>query len=132
MLIFAVALLMSDDVPQLGSANERPAFECAEHVTDDRARRNCLDNLLAQAESELAAAHEQASEDARESDLDSGSLFHAEASLDHAQEIWVQYRDAECTRRGALMFVSDASRAEIVTDCRIALDRARAQELLEN
>tara|TARA_R110000868_G_scaffold411318_1_gene703092 strand:- start:14567 stop:14965 length:399 start_codon:yes stop_codon:yes gene_type:complete len=132
MLIFALAVLMADDLPQLGAVNQRPAFECAEHVTDDRARRSCLDSLLREAETGLAGAHEQASEDAREFDLDSGGMFGAEAALDHAQEIWIQYRDAECARRGALMFVNEASRAEIVLDCRIALDRARAQELLEN
>ena len=30
------------------------------------------------------------------------------------------------------MFVSDESREEIVLDCQIALDRARAAELLEH
>lgn len=132
MLVFVMAVLVQGHVPALGPPNPRPAFECAEHVTDARARRTCLDGLLRDAESDLQAAHEQAREDAVESDLDSGNMFHAVASLDEAQEIWTQYRDAECTRRGSLMFVSESSREEIVLDCRIALDRARAAELLEH
>lgn len=132
MLVLVMALLVQGDVPALGLPNPRPAFECAEHVTDARARRSCLNDLLRAAETDLQAAHEQAREDARESDLDSGSMFNAEASLDEAQAVWSRYRDAECVRRGSLMFVSADSREEIVLDCRIALDRARASELLEH
>ncbi len=132
MLVFVMALLVQGDVPALGEPNSRPAFECAEHLTDARARRSCLDALLRDAETDLQAAHTQARADAREADLDSGNLFQAEASLDQAQAVWTQYRDAECTRRGALMFVSAESREELVLDCRIDLDRARASELLEH
>ena len=132
MLVFVMALLIQGDVPPLGEPNPRPAFECAEHVTDARARRSCLNTLLREAETDLLAAHTQARADARESDLDSGNMFDAEASLDQAQLIWTQYRDAECTRRGSLMFVSAESREEIVLDCQIGLDRARASELLDH
>ena len=99
MLVFVMALLVQGDVPNLGAPNPRPAFECAEHVTDARARRSCLNAL---------------------------------ASLDEAQLRWLQYRDAECSRRGSLMFISEQSREEIVLDCQISLDRARAAELLEH
>lgn len=132
MLVFVMALLVQGDAPALAPPNPRPAFECAEHVTDARARRACLNTLLREAETTLQAAHEQARDDAHESDLDSGSMFDAEASLDQAQSVWTQYRDAECVRRGSLMFVSDESREEIVLDCQIGLDRARAAELLEH
>ncbi|WP_417481394.1 lysozyme inhibitor LprI family protein [Maricaulis sp.] len=132
MLVLVMSLLIQGDVPALGPPNPRPAFECAEHVTDARARRACLNTLLREAETQLQAAHEQAREDASESDLDSGGMFHAAASLDEAQAVWTRYRDAECVRRGSLMFVSETSREEIILDCRIALDRARAAELLEH
>ncbi len=132
MLVFVMTLLVQGDVPELGPPNPRPAFECAEYVTDARARRACLETLLREAETDLQAAQEQARDDARDSDLDSGSLFQAEASLDRAQSVWLQYRDAECVRRGSLMFVSESSREEIVLDCQISLDRARAAELLEH
>lgn len=132
MLVFVMTLLVQGGVPALEPLNPRPAFECAEHVTEARARRSCLNALLREAETDLQAAHEQARDDARESDLDSGSLFHAEASLDQAQAVWTQYRDAECVRRGSLMFVSTESREEIVLDCQIGLNRARAAELLEH
>ena len=111
MLVFVMALLVQGDVPNLGAPNPRPAFECAEHVTDARARRSCLNALAS------AAA---------------GDLLNAEASLDEAQLRWLQYRDAECSRRGSLMFISEQSREEIVLDCQISLDRARAAELLEH
>tara|TARA_R110002095_G_scaffold183845_1_gene161060 strand:- start:46 stop:444 length:399 start_codon:yes stop_codon:yes gene_type:complete len=132
MLVFVMALLVQGDVPALGAPNPRPAFECAEHVTDARARRSCLDALLRTAETQLQSAHMQARDDAEEADLDTGGRLEAEASLDRAQAVWVQYRDAECNRRGALMFVSAESREEIVLDCRISLNRARAAELLEH
>ncbi|WP_417490747.1 lysozyme inhibitor LprI family protein [Maricaulis sp.] len=132
MLVLVMSLFVQGDIPQIGAPNPRPAFECAEHVTDARARRSCLNTLLREAETQLQAAQEQAREEARDSDLDSGGMFQAEASLDNAQAIWMQYRDAECARRGSLMFVSESSREEIVLDCRIALDRARAAELLEH
>jgi uncharacterized protein YecT (DUF1311 family) len=132
MLVFVMALLVQGDVPALGAPNPRPAFECAEHLTDARARRSCLDALLRAAETQLQAAHMQARDDAEEADLDTGGRFEAEASLDRAQAVWLQYRDAECSRRGALMFVSAESREEIVLDCRVGLNRARAAELLEH
>ncbi|WP_417496369.1 lysozyme inhibitor LprI family protein [Maricaulis sp.] len=132
MLVFVMALLVQGDVPSLGAPNPRPAFECAEHVTDARARRSCLNALASAAAGDLQTAHEAAREEARESDLDSGGLFNAEASLDEAQVSWLQYRDAECSRRGSLMFISEQSREEIVLDCQISLDRARAAELLEH
>jgi uncharacterized protein YecT (DUF1311 family) len=109
----------------------RPAIECAEHLTDWRARRSCLRNLLSAAEDELAAAVRAAGEEAAMSDLDSGGQFGAERLLDTAQAAWSQYRDAECDRRGALMFISDQSREEIGLDCRISLTRARTRELRE-
>lgn len=109
----------------------RPAVECAEHLTDWRARRACLSDLLAEAEAELDAAVGTARAEAAEADLDSGGLFDAEAALDTAQSAWLAYRDAECGRRGALMFLSEDSREEIGFDCRIALTRARAAELRE-
>ncbi|SDL77745.1 lysozyme inhibitor LprI family protein [Maricaulis salignorans] len=132
MLIFVMALLVQGDVPVLGAPNARPAFECAEHVTDARARRSCLSALASAAADDLRAAHEAARQEARESDLDSGNLFNAEASLDQAQASWTRYRDAECVRRGSLMFISDSSREEMILDCQISLDRARAAELLEH
>tara|TARA_R110002073_G_scaffold313110_1_gene484856 strand:+ start:2188 stop:2586 length:399 start_codon:yes stop_codon:yes gene_type:complete len=132
MLVFVMALLVQGDVPALGPPNQRPAFECAEHVTDARARRSCLNALARNAETDLQAAHEQARYEAVEADLDSGSLFRAEASLDEAQDSWTRYRDTECVRRGSLMFVSESSREEIVLDCQIGLNRARASELLEH
>jgi uncharacterized protein YecT (DUF1311 family) len=130
MLVLVMTLLVQGDVAPLGPPNPRPAFECAEHVTDARARRSCLNDLLREAETDLQEAHQQARDEAREADLDSGSMFHAEASLDQAQAVWTRYRDAECVRRGSLMFVSAESREEIVLDCQIGLDRARATELL--
>lgn len=132
MLVLVMALLVQGNVPALGAPNPRPAFECAEHVTDARARRSCLDALAGTAASDLQAAHEAARQEARESDLDSGGLFNAEAGLDQAQASWVRYRDAECTRRGSLMLVSEQSREEIVLDCQISLDRSRASELWEH
>ena len=117
-------------MPETGSA--RPALECAEHVTDWRARRGCLVDLLETAADALDSAAEDAREEAAETDMDSGGMFRAEASFEAAQSAWLAYRDAECDRRAALMFLSAESREEIALDCRIALTRARAQELREN
>jgi uncharacterized protein YecT (DUF1311 family) len=127
--LFLASLTLGAQMPEF--APPRPAVECAEHLTDWRARRGCLVGLLERAEDELAAAVDAAREEASGSDLDSGGLFHAEAALDAAQAAWTAYRDAECERRGALMFISAESREEIGLDCRISLTRARATELRE-
>lgn len=104
-------------------------MECAEHLTDWRARRNCLNDLLDAAERRLETAVEAARAEAAESDLDSGGRFDATGHLETAQSAWLAYRDAECDRRTSLMFISAESREEIGLDCRITLTRARADEL---
>ncbi len=109
----------------------RPAVECAEHLTDWSARRSCLRRLLSDAEDELDGAAEGAREEARMIDLDTGGQFHAADRLETAQAAWLAYRDAECDRRVALMFISEQSREEIGLDCRISLTRDRARELRE-
>jgi uncharacterized protein YecT (DUF1311 family) len=132
MLLFVAGVLVSSSMQDLGPQSPRPAYECAEHLTDDRARRNCLRDLLDDAEDQLEAAQAIAAQEARESDLDTGGMFGAVDALETAQQVWVIYRDAECNRRSSLLFVDDAAREEVTQDCRIALSRARAAELLEN
>lgn len=107
----------------------RPAVECSEHLTDWPARRRCLRGLLDDAEAALGRAADAALEEARNSDFDSGGHFGAEAHFETAQTAWHAYRDAECDRRTALMFIGEDSREEIGLDCRITLTRARTQEL---
>ena len=68
-------------------------------------------------------------EEARLIDEDTAGQFRAEAQFDTAQSAWIAYRDAECDRRVALMFISEQSREEIGLDCRISLTRDRAREL---
>lgn len=109
----------------------RPAVECSAHMTSPRAMRGCLEDLLRDAEDDLDRAVAAASEEAAVSDLDSGSMFDAAGSLSRAQTAWIAYRDAECARRGALMFISDDSREQLVLDCQIGLTRARTRELQE-
>lgn len=107
----------------------RPAVECAEHLTDWPARRRCLRGLLEDAEAALERAAGAALEEARTSDSDSGGHFSAEAHFEAAQTAWQAYRDAECDRRTALMFIGEESREEIGLDCRITLTRTRTLEL---
>jgi uncharacterized protein YecT (DUF1311 family) len=109
----------------------RPAVECSEHLTDWPARRSCLRGLLDEAETALDAAVDAARAEAEESDLDTAGHFHAVARLEAAQSAWLAYRDAECDRRTALMFIGEDSREEIGLDCRISLTRARTTELRE-
>jgi uncharacterized protein YecT (DUF1311 family) len=132
MLLLVASVLVSTSVQDLGPQSPRPAYECAEHLTNDRARRNCLRDLLEDAEDRLDAAQTTAAQEARESDLDTGGMFGAVEALDAAQQAWVIYRDAECNRRSSLLFVDDDAREEMSQDCRIALTRARSVELLEN
>ena len=109
----------------------RPAVECAAHLTNPRARHNCLGDLLQEAEAAMAAAAAGAAEEAELADLDTGGMFGASAALEAAQGAWTTYRDAECARRGALMILSEESRRDVVLDCQIALTRARTTELSE-
>jgi len=134
MLSAVIGILVMGSFQDLGQADARPvvtrpAVECAEHLMNDRARRNCLEDLLESANEQLEASHASAREEAGEFDLDTGSMFQAASNLDTAQAAWISYRDAECARRGSLMFVSEASREEIIIDCQIALTRARTTEL---
>ncbi|RKR04112.1 lysozyme inhibitor LprI family protein [Maricaulis maris] len=131
MLVIAglfVAALAGQD---LAFPAPRPAVECSEHLTDWRARRNCLRDLLGTAEDGLETATDAAREEADEIDADSAGRFGARRALDAAQTAWTVYRDAECTRRAAAMFLSEESREEITLDCQIDLTRARARELAE-
>ena len=107
----------------------QPGVACAEHLTDWRARRSCLSDLLESAEDEMRVAANEAGQEAREIDLDTLSHFRAEASLRAAQDAWAAFRDAECARRSALMFVSEESREEMGLSCRIELTRERAAAL---
>ena len=109
----------------------RPAVECAEHLTNWGARRNCLRGLLNTAEDALDDAADAAREEADEVDADSAGRFGARAAFDTAQSAWLTYRDAECSRRAATMFLSADSREEITLDCQISLTRSRAHELAE-
>ena len=134
MLTAVIGILVLGTFQDLGQADAqtvqaRPAVECAAHLMNDRARRNCLNDLLERANGQLDTSHASAREEAGEIDLDTGSMFQAASNLDTAQAAWISYRDAECARRGSLMFVSEASREEIVIDCQIALTRARSSEL---
>ena len=88
--------------------------------------------MLRDAERELDAALENTRRDAEDADLDSGGMFRAAERLDTAQTHWQTYRDAECARQGALMFVSEDSRTDITLDCQVAMTRARASELESN
>ncbi|MHA6289355.1 lysozyme inhibitor LprI family protein [Maricaulis sp. CAU 1757] len=107
----------------------QPGVACAEHLTDWRARRSCLSDLLDSAESDMRDAANEAGQEAREIDLDTQAHFRAEASLRAAQDAWVVFRDAECARRSALMFVSEQSREEMGLSCRIELTRERTGQL---
>ncbi|WP_323762415.1 lysozyme inhibitor LprI family protein [Maricaulis sp.] len=118
-------------VQPLDLPTPRPAVECAEHLTNWSARRNCLRGLLGSAEEALDEAADAAREDADEIDADSAGRFGARVAFDAAQSAWLAYRDAECARRAAAMFLSADSREEITLDCQISLTRARAHELAE-
>ncbi|WP_203292986.1 lysozyme inhibitor LprI family protein [Maricaulis parjimensis] len=127
LLQLAAGFLLAGAQPQFELP--RPAVECAEHLTNWPARRSCLRRLLSDAEDQLETAEAGAREEAREIDLDTAGQFHAVDQLDAAQSAWLTYRDSECDRRVALMFISEDSREEIGLDCRISLTRARAGEL---
>ena len=129
LLELAAGYLLAAAQPQFETP--RPAVECAEFLTDWRARRNCLRGLLSDAEDALSDAEAGARDEAQMIDLDTGGQFRAEAQLGVAQSAWLAYRDAECDRRVALMFISEQSREEIGLDCRISLTRDRARELRE-
>ena len=132
MLSIVVGFLALGAAQGLEPQSARPVLECASSLTNPRDRRSCLNQLFGASEASLDAAHAAARTEASESDLDSGGRFHAATNLDNAQNAWAVYRDAECERRGALMFVSQESRDEIILDCRISLTRARTNELESN
>ncbi|WP_295695344.1 lysozyme inhibitor LprI family protein [uncultured Maricaulis sp.] len=131
MIVISGIYLAALAVQDLTFPTPRPAVECAAHLTNWNARRNCLRDLLETAEDRLDTTAEAASEEADAVDADSGGRFGARAAFDTAQSAWTAYRDAECTRRSAAMFLSEASREEITLDCQISLTRARADELAE-
>lgn len=112
-------------------APRRPAVECAEHVRDDNARRDCLEDLLDNAEDGLASALADARAEAAEIDADFPGFANATDRLNAAHAAWFAYRDAECARRASLLLMGEEGE-ELALDCRIALTRARAEELREN
>ncbi|MEE2566146.1 lysozyme inhibitor LprI family protein [Hyphobacterium marinum] len=133
MLILAAALSVAsaqEALPDL-HAPRRPAVECAEHVRDDDARRDCLEDLLDNAEGGLAAAIAAAHDEAAEIDADFPGFANATDRLNAAHAAWFAYRDAECARRASLLLMGEDGE-ELALDCRIALTRARAAELLDN
>lgn len=131
MFVISGIYLAAMAVQDLTLPTPRPAVECAAHLTNWNARRNCLRELLETAGDRLDTAAEAARTEANAVDADSGGRFGAREAFDAAQSAWMTYRDAECTRRSAAMFLSEASREEITLDCQISLTRARADELAE-
>ena len=132
MIEFLFALAAASATQDLALAPRRPLVECSQHLTNDRARHNCLRDLLRTAERALDTTLDAARQEAEESDLDSGGMFRAEEMLETAHQHWQTSRDSECGRRGALMFVSEASRTDITLDCQVAMTRARRLELENN
>ena len=132
MIEFLFALAAASATQDLALAPRRPLVECSQHLTNDRARHNCLRDLLRTAERALDTTLDATRHEAEESDLDSGGMFRAEEMLETAHQHWQTYRDSECGRRGALMFVSEASRTDITLDCQVAMTRARRLELENN
>lgn len=133
MLIVLSALTLAtaqEALPEL-NAPRRPAIECAEHVRDDRARRNCLEDLLDNAEGGLASALAETRTEAAEIDADFPGFAQATDALNAAHAAWFAYRDAECARRASLLLMGDNGE-ELALDCRIALTRARTAELRNN
>lgn len=130
MLVAFVGLVLVSS-QDLSLTPPRPAVQCATHMTNAGAMRNCLSDLLDTAEGQLETALEAAREEAAMSDLDSGSMFDAAGALERAHAAWTAYRDAECSRRGSLMFISEDSREQLVLDCQISLTRQRTTELQE-
>jgi uncharacterized protein YecT (DUF1311 family) len=127
--ISALALTQPADNPlDLGLEGRRPALECSAHLRDDRARRACLRDLMRAAEDDLSQAVASARSEAGEVDMGAGA-FGAADQLEAAQQAWTSYRDAECERRASLMMIGQSARDELASDCRIALTRARADEL---
>jgi uncharacterized protein YecT (DUF1311 family) len=129
-LIMASLITMQDaEIPQLRGP-VRPMVECSEHMNSDRALRNCLDDLLDNAEDQLGDAIGAARQEAREIDLDMPGIANAVQHLEAAHSAWNTYRDAECRRRATLLMIGDNGEA-VALDCRISVTRARTTELRE-
>lgn len=129
LLSVSVLILQTGSVPGPATLEPRPALECAEHVTDARARQNCLRDLLRTSESELTSAREWAASEAADVDLMHPGAGRAQSALEAAQTAWVAYRDAECARQASLMLIDEGTQDEIRMDCQIALNRDRIAEL---
>ena len=132
MIEFVFALAMAATSQDLALEPRRPMLECSEHLSDARARHNCLRDLLRDAERGLGTSLDAARSEAEETDLDSGGMFQAAQWLETAHQHWTTYRDAECSRRAALMILSEESRTDVQLDCQVAMTRARRQELEAN
>lgn len=130
-LILALVSVQDADLPPPLERDYRPSVQCAEHLTDDRARRSCLNDLLDVAEDQLGAALDAARSEAREIDLDMPGVASAEANLQAASAAWTTYRDAECARRASLLLLGQHGEDERI-DCLVVLTRARAAELAEH
>jgi uncharacterized protein YecT (DUF1311 family) len=114
----------------LQASDPRPMIECSEHMMEDRALRSCLEDLLDTAEDALDDAEAAARAEAAEIDLDMPGVANATTQLAQAQTAWIAYRDAECARRAGLLLIGEDADT-VSLDCRIALTRARTQELNE-
>lgn len=130
MLTIALALfaVQEADLPPPLERDFRPSVQCAQHLTDNGARTNCLEDLLDAAESELDTALAAAREEAAAIDMDMPGAANAEANLAAAHAAWTAYRDAECARRASLLLLGQHGEDERL-DCLVTLTRARAAEL---
>ena len=129
MISLIISVFAFGATQEVGPQDARPSLECAAHVRNDRARRNCLNALMETAEDELDAAMRAAVTEAEEIDLETGGILGAADAYEAAHAAWQTYRDRECERRAALMLLDAGSREELATDCRISLTRARRDEL---
>lgn len=127
-MLLALAAIQADDLPPPLQRDFRPSVECAQHLTDDSARRSCLNDLLDTAEDQLDTALEAAREEASAIDMDMPGATAAEAHLEAAHTAWIAYRDAECARRASLLILGQHGEDERL-DCLVTETRARTAEL---
>ena len=112
------------DLPQ-----PRPAVQCAAHMQDRGALRNCLEELEEDALERLDAVLANARAETTEIDADSVGQLNTAAELEASQTAWEAYVDAECERRGGLFLMPGSQAADLVLDCRISFIRERTDEL---
>ena len=123
----ACVLLWVTTPPSIADTDD-PLAWCWDRVSARTELAPCLEDLLREAESRLAARRGVVEREAAELDRVTESRYDNVGRARTSDARWRDYRDAECVRQSAAMSSGTGS-GDVLLACRVTLTNARIEQL---